>query len=296
MIPSEAGPRTRRKDEKRMTMNHETHHRHRPRRRHLLMGVGLFAMLAATATASAQADAASHSFAEAFFISHSVDVNGGRSVEWLGSLVIWLLMATSVASIGLIGQLAAANRRASIAPEAVMHRAAEYVDAGRYGETMAMLSESDAESDFATILLGGLERAPSGFQSMEGGLEQAATEVIARRTRHVEILNVIGQVSPMVGLFGTVYGMILAFQSIVASGGNADPVLLAGGIGTALVTTFWGLVVAIPALAGYAALRGRLDASLTEAISEAETILEKFRPGDAASDARLRSASESSQP
>jgi biopolymer transport protein ExbB len=258
----------------------------------------MLTLLAATASASAsaQGDGTAHSFAEAFFISHAVDVNGVRNVEWLGSLVIWLLMATSVASIGLIGQLAAANRRTSIAPEVVMHRAAEYVDAGRYRETMAMLSEPDADSDFSTILLGGLERAPAGFQSMEGGLEQAATEVVARRTRHVEILNVIGQVSPMVGLFGTVYGMILAFQSIVASGGNADPVLLAGGIGTALVTTFWGLVVAIPALAGYAALRGRLDASLTEAISEAETILEKFRPGDAASDARLRSASESPEP
>ena len=45
------------------------------------------------------------------------------------------------------------------------------------------------------------------------------------------------------------------------------------------MTTFWGLIVAIPALAGYAALRGRLDASLAEAISEAETLLEKFRPG-----------------
>ncbi|OUU91613.1 MAG: hypothetical protein CBC35_09220 [Planctomycetes bacterium TMED75] len=289
----------RRKDEKRITMNHQTPPRRRPHEGFRMPGACLLAILpilATTASAAAQADPAPHSFAEAFFISHAVDVNGVRSVEWLGSIVIWLLMATSVASIGLIGQLAAANRRASIAPEVVMHRAAEYVDAGRYKETMAMLSEPDAESDFSTILLGGLERAPAGFQSMEGGLEQNATEVIARRTRHVEILNVIGQVSPMVGLFGTVYGMILAFQSIVASGGNADPVLLAGGIGTALVTTFWGLVVAIPALAGYAALRGRLDASLTEAISEAETILEKFRPGDAASDARLRSASESPKP
>lgn len=280
-------------------MNDESHPRRDSCRRPRIHGVRMLTMLTmlvATTSASAQGDATSHSFAEAFFISHAVDANGVRSVEWLGSLVIWLLMATSVASIGLIGQLAAANRRASIAPEVVMHRAAEYVDAGRYRETMAMLSESEAESDFSTILLGGLERAPAGFQSMEGGLEQAATEVISRRTRHVEILNVIGQVSPMVGLFGTVYGMILAFQSIVASGGNADPVLLAGGIGTALVTTFWGLVVAIPALAGYAALRGRLDASLTEAISEAETILEKFRPGDAASDALLRAATESPKP
>ena len=82
----------------------------------------------------------------------------------------------------------------------------------------------------------------------------------------------------MLGLFGTVYGMILAFQSIVSSGGNADPVLLAGGIGTALVTTFWGLVVAIPALSGYAVLRGRLDAALAEALSVAENFVERFRP------------------
>lgn len=246
--------------------------------RHDLMLAFVFTLLLTT-TATAQNAVESRSFAEAFFISHSVDANGARSVEWLGSLVIWFLMATSVASIGLIGQLASANRRARIAPEKVMHRASECLDAGRYRETMTMLAEPAAKSDFASVLLGGLERAPSGFQSMEGGLEQAATEVIARRVRKVEILNVIGQVSPMLGLFGTVYGMILAFQSIVASGGNADPVLLAGGIGTALVTTFWGLIVAIPALAGYAALRGRLDATLAEAISEAETLLEKFRPG-----------------
>ena len=257
-------------------MNRELENTCTPRRGILL---ACSVVLLFTTAASAQVDVESRSFAEAFFISHSVDANGTRSVEWLGSLVIWFLMATSVASIGLIGQLASTNRQARIAPEKIMHRASEYLDAGRYRETMTMLAEPASRSDFATVLLGGLERAPSGFQSMEGGLDQAATEVIARRVRRVEILNVIGQVSPMIGLFGTVYGMILAFQSIVASGGNADPVLLAGGIGTALVTTFWGLIVAIPALAGYAALRGRLDASLAEAISEAETLLEKFRPG-----------------
>ena len=131
---------------------------------------------------------------------------------------------------------------------------------------------------------------------MLAGLEQAATEVMATRVRRVEILNVIGQVSPMLGLFGTVYGMILAFQSIVSTGGNADPVLLAGGIGTALVTTFWGLVVAIPALAGYAVLRGRLDAALAEALSEAENLVERFRPktGTEKSGSKRRSSSSSS--
>ncbi len=109
---------------------------------------------------------------------------------------------------------------------------------------------------------------------MQRAMDMTAGEVVASRGRRVEILNVIGQVSPMLGLFGTVYGMILAFQSIVASGGNADPVLLAGGIGTALVTTFWGLVVAIPALAGYATIRAKLDASQAAAINQAAEIVD----------------------
>ena len=77
--------------------------------------------------------------------------------------------------------------------------------------------------------------------------------------------------------FGTVYGMIIAFGAIVAAGGSADPVALAGGIGTALTTTFWGLVVAIPALAGYAILRNRIDALTIEATIEAEHVLRLFR-------------------
>ena len=73
-------------------------------------------------------------------------------------------------------------------------------------------------------------------------------------------------------------GMIVAFQSIAQSGGNADPVLLAGGIGTALVTTFWGLLVAIPALAAYATIRNRIDSLATEASLEAQSLIEGFRP------------------
>ncbi|MEE2972810.1 MAG: MotA/TolQ/ExbB proton channel family protein, partial [Planctomycetota bacterium] len=219
-------------------------------------------------------EAESTSFAEAFFISYGTDASGAKSIEWLGSLVIWTLMATSVASIGLIGQLVFAFKVEKIAPPAVVKRATDYLAKGRFREALTMLGEPGSESDFSTMLKAALERAPGGHVAMEAGLEVAATEVMAARVRRVEILNVIGQVSPMLGLFGTVYGMILAFQSIVATGGNADPVLLAGGIGTALVTTFWGLIVAIPALSGYAVLRGRLDATLAEAVSEAETLVE----------------------
>ena len=115
-------------------------------------------------------------------------------------------------------------------------------------------------------------------------MEDSADEETAKRLRKVDFLNVVGQLAPMAGLFGTVYGMILAFQSIVSAGGNADPVLLAGGIGTALVTTFWGLVVAIPALMGYAVIRNRILNASEEVIAEVTKLIRPF-------DADLRKAS-----
>ena len=122
-----------------------------------------------------------------------------------------------------------------------------------------------------------LHEANHGFSAVIRSLEQTADELTTNRLRRIEYLNILGQVSPMIGLFGTVYGMILAFQAIVATGGDPDPVQLAGGIGTALTTTFWGLVVAIPALAGYALIRNKIDEMTTEATLAAEEIINQFR-------------------
>ena len=228
-----------------------------------------------SAQAAAQTASQGSSFAEAFFISHSVDSEGGRHVEWLGSLIIWILLAGSIVSIGLIGQLSTKNRSDRIMPPKLRKQAKAFIKEERYREAITLLKDDD--SDFSRVLHSALSHASGGFSSMQRAMDMTAGEVVASRGRRVEILNVIGQVSPMLGLFGTVYGMILAFQSIVASGGNADPVLLAGGIGTALVTTFWGLVVAIPALAGYATIRAKLDASQAAAINQAAEIVEGFR-------------------
>ncbi len=114
---------------------------------------------------------------------------------------------------------------------------------------------------------------------MVRSLEQTADAETTRRLRLIEPLHVLGNVAPMVGLFGTVYGMILAFQTIVAAGGTPSPKMLAAGIGTALTTTFWGLIVAIPALSGYALLRNKIDALTSEADAVVEEIVTHFRPG-----------------
>jgi biopolymer transport protein ExbB len=128
------------------------------------------------------------------------------------------------------------------------------------------------------MLARALAQAPDGSEAMTRAAEQCADELLAARLRGLERLNVLGQVAPMIGLFGTVYGMIVAFQTIASTGGNADPVLLAGGIGTALVTTFWGLLVAIPATSAYAMIRNRTIAASDEALAEVDAMLAQFRP------------------
>ena len=95
----------------------------------------------------------------------------------------------------------------------------------------------------------------------------------------------------MIGLFGTVYGMIAAFASLVEAGGRPNPADLAGGISTALVTTFWGLIVGIPAVAGGAIIKNKIDGLMLETMVQAEALIRQFQPSS-----RKKSSSGSSPP
>lgn len=215
----------------------------------------------------AAAGAESTSFAAAFFISRG---------SIFGTAIIWFLLALSVFSVGLMGYMWLINRRIHILPEGLAERARQLVLAQQYRELLGLLSAD--VSYFGRVLSAALHESSHGFGAMLRALEQAADEYTTRRLRQIEILNVIGNVAPMIGLFGTVYGMILAFQSIVAAGGRPSPVDLAAGIGTALVTTFWGLIIAIPSVAVYALIRNNVDALTSEAMLEAQDLVNRFRP------------------
>ena len=230
------------------------------------------ALLVAVTATSTFAQSGEHSFAEAFFVSRRND----GSLELLGSAVTWLLLVMSMGGIGLIVHLSLANRRPTVLPDELVKNIRSNIKKKRFQNAIDIASQDD--SYLGRILVAAFREAKFGFPAMMRALEQTADELATKRLRRIELLNVLGQVSPMIGLFGTVYGMILAFGAIVASGGSADPVALAGGIGTALTTTFWGLVVAIPALAGYAVIRNKIDELTVEATIEAEEILNSFRP------------------
>ncbi|MBC24456.1 MAG: hypothetical protein CMJ32_11150 [Phycisphaerae bacterium] len=255
----------------------------------LMIGACLVVPAALTGSLAAQgevditeAGSSDGSFAGAFFIARSTSPDGQVSIEWLGSILIWFLLLLSAFNIGYIGMMLATNQRKAVYPDAFARQVEKLLSGRRYREAIELTGRQG--SDYARIMHAALQQASSGFGAMVMAMQQATEETATQRLRSVEHLNLIGQVSPMIGLFGTVYGMIVAFGAIASSGGNADPVLLAGGIGTALVTTFWGLLVAIPALAAYAFTRNKIDGLVSEAAGACEKSLARFMPAEGRED------------
>lgn len=188
----------------------------------------------------------------------------------------YLLWGISVLTLALIIQYFISIRRANVVPDDTVHQIREMFDNKQYREAIDMTASED--SFVSHMINQALSEATHGYASMERAMEEAAEERTTKMLRNIEWLNLIGNIGPMLGLMGTVWGMIMAFFSIVEAGGMPKPDQLAGAIGTALVTTLLGLAVAIPALASYSVLRNKIDSLATEAMIISEELIGTFRP------------------
>ena len=115
----------------------------------------------------------------------------------------------------------------------------------------------------ARVLASALARLPYGRSAVEAAFQEASLEEEQRLARGLRPLATVAQIAPLMGLLGTVTGMILAFSEI-SQQGTGDPAALADGIGQALVTTAAGLIVAIPTLIGQNYLASRVDGILID--------------------------------
>ncbi|GJM21624.1 MAG: hypothetical protein DHS20C15_15390 [Planctomycetota bacterium] len=130
----------------------------------------------------------------------------------------------------------------------------------REGGVTPALERCATEKTFqARILAAGLKRADATWEERDKAVEDTGSREVDRLSAGLRPLVVIGMIAPLLGLLGTVWGMIAAFQVIATGEGLGDVDKLAGGISQALVTTAAGLVVAIPAQAAYYYYRSRID-------------------------------------
>jgi len=190
--------------------------------------------------------------------------------------VTWIaLIPLSVTALALIIECALTIRRASVMPAGTVKMLSDLFARGAYAEALRLVA--DDRSAIARIIHSGMAEARSGYSAMERAMEDAVDEQAARFSRKIEYLNVIGNVAPMIGLFGTVGGIIRMFISIADAGGIPVMQRISSDLGTALVATFWGLLIAIPALAVFGLLRNRIDALLAECAVIADRMMSVFR-------------------
>ncbi len=151
------------------------------------------------------------------------------------------------------------------------------INQGNDDQALELCREDD--SFLAKVIGAGLEHRESsfGFFDMQNAMQEVSERYISGLYRKVEYLSFIAAVSPILGLLGTVTGMIRAFNQIAVTEGAARPSQLAGGISEALVTTCMGLIVAIPAMFFVTYFRSRIESSVAEAETLVERLMGKFK-------------------
>jgi biopolymer transport protein ExbB len=181
-----------------------------------------------------------------------------------GFLIMMLLFVLSVVAVALTIEHVVTIRASVLMPPDLGEGVRKALASGNLGAADALCQQKP--SFLAFVLRAGLAEVDGGWPTVEKALEDATAEQSARLFRKIEYLSVIGNIAPMVGLLGTVTGMIFAFQEVAETQGAARAGELAAGIYQALVTTVGGLVVAIPSLAAFAVLRNRVDHLVAEAV------------------------------
>jgi len=183
---------------------------------------------------------------------------------------IWPLLLASVIAVALIIERLVALRRSKIAPAGLLQRAlAEYQ---QKGVNDAQLAELEKQSPLGRILAAGLRNAKSSREIMKESIEEAGRAVTHELERYLTTLGTIASISPLMGLFGTVVGMIDIFGSQSPTGAN--PQQLAHGISIALYNTGFGLVIAIPAMIFWRHFRALVDSLVIDMEMQAIRLVE----------------------
>lgn len=191
---------------------------------------------------------------------------------WIGAVIILM----SVVAVGLVIEHALTIRKQRLMPDAILDPLQDMIAHGDIAGATQYCQEPQNYCLATDVALAALERYQSsefGFADYKAAAEEAGEDNTARLYRKIDYLNVIGVVAPMLGLFGTVEGMIEAFNIISSQEGAAQPHQLAGSISKALVTTWLGLIVAIPSMVAFSFFRNKIDSLVSECGKRVERML-----------------------
>jgi biopolymer transport protein ExbB len=191
----------------------------------------------------------------------------------------YFILIGSVVTVALIVEHFLTVRAASISPGQQIKQVRSEIETRRFRDCFERLRHS--RTFFARVMTAALQHHRHGFDAMHEAALEKSGELSGRMFRKAEYLNIIGNLGPLLGLLGTVWGMIEAFGSLGAGGGQAGAGDLAGGISKALVNTLLGLALAIVAIGFFGVCRNRIESLTVAGTVDALDLLEYFRPAGA---------------
>lgn len=205
-----------------------------------------------------------------------------------GGVIGYTIVGISCVAFAIALELFFSLRRGAFTPRGLAEQLYEKISNGQFAEAAQLALQH--RSLLSAIIRTGLQEVTIGYAAVEKAMEEAAQYHGARLYRRIELLSVVASLATMLGLLGTVVGLIRAFKQVAEAGGMVQASDLATGIYQALVTTVEGLLVAIPCLALFALLRNRLDQLVAETLLAAEYAFSGYKRG------RARKKIESTKP
>ena len=200
------------------------------------------------------------------------------ALQWLwkalgpGYTLIFLGLSFTLVALLVMNLLSA--RRENVCPVSLVEGFESHLNEKQYQEAYE-LAKSD-ESFLGQVLSAGLAKLSAGYTPAIESMQEVGEEENMKLEHRLSYMALIGTLSPMVGLFGTVHGMISSFQVIATSASTPKASDLAMGISTALFTTLVGLAIAIPAIAFYNILKNRIARLVLEVGILSEGLMNRF--------------------
>lgn len=195
-----------------------------------------------------------------------------QALGWVYTLIFFAL---SITLLTLVVMNIIASRQDNVCPVDLVEGVEQQLTEGNPAGAAELIRTDD--SFLGQVVAAGLAKLDKGHSHAVEAMQEVGEEETMKMEHNLSYMALIGNISPMIGLFGTVQGMISAFRTIATSGTTPKPSELAMDISTALFTTLAGLAVAIPAIAVYNILRNRVQRLTMQVGVTSEELIERFQ-------------------
>ena len=190
-------------------------------------------------------------------------------------IIGWVIVLISVVSLALIIENFMTLKRDKLAPPDIIDELEALFDEENFQEALELCEQE--RTYLTNVVQSGLSKLGHPFETIQTAVREMEEEESVKLFQKIGWLSLISATAPMMGLLGTVSGMFITFGDIASAGGSVSPAMLAGGIKLALVTTIFGLIVAIPVGAFFFVFRNRVVRTSIEVNAIAEDLFERFR-------------------